>query len=128
MVWKVDRGEGKMKQVLLTIMFCLLMSNIANAECAWVLWKMKRITTYGANTAPITEWSRVVVVPDFKECRMNQLGAFRAELNLSKMDILGSVESSEGVEGGPSKISVHFKGTSEDIEFQCLPDTIDPRK
>lgn len=27
-----------MKKVLMAVFFCLLVSNMAKAECAWVLW------------------------------------------------------------------------------------------
>jgi hypothetical protein len=119
-----------MKGFLLVIMFCFSVST-ANAECAWVLWKLKTVYIYNTkrHDKPLhTEWSRVVVVPDYKECRMNQLSAFRAEVALARTNQPDSIDSLEGLEGGPSRISVRFKTGYEEIEFQCLPDTIDPRK
>jgi hypothetical protein len=120
-----------MKKVLLVIILCLLMRSIANAECAWVLWKIHRFYIDNVNlpeSARHTEWSRVVVVTNYKECRMNQLSTLRAEVALSKVFHPDSIDSWEGLEGGPSNITLHFKGGYEVIEFQCFPDTIDPRK
>lgn len=46
-----------MKKVLMAVIFCLLVSNMAKAECAWVLWT-KTETLLKESLLPI-EWVKI---------------------------------------------------------------------
>jgi len=113
-----------MKSLLvgLAIIFCLLMSNIANAQCGWVLW-----TSQHFGDERTGAWTIDSAFPNYELC-IKELNR-----NLEGMK--------KGFEKTPrAKINSFNYGFSVDIKdesgkekhfqflFKCLPDTIDPRK
>jgi hypothetical protein len=56
-----------MKRVLWAIILCLLMSSIANAECAWVLWEKKVSCQLSVKWVP-GDWSINSAYPNYEMC------------------------------------------------------------
>ena len=113
-----------MKSLLvgLAIMFCLLMSNIAIAQCGWVLWSFHYLADERTCACTIDS-----AFPNYELC-MKQLNR----------NLEGMKKGFEATPGG--KINSFDYGFSVDIKdesgkekhfkflFKCLPDTVDPRK
>ena len=114
-----------MKRVLVAIIFCLFMSTIAKAECAWVLWQRDRNTT-GRNDLEILD-----AYPKYDQCKAAQKDWLEQqkmgfEQIKKRMDPLNRITT---ISTTPFRIIVDYEGGLQRIfETQCLPDTIDPRK
>ena len=132
-----------MKKIVLALMLCLSMTNIVNAQCAWVLWEQD--IAYTLLPLPKdSEWKLIMAFPKFEQCLSSQKQYFEAEklrweeqqsyyrkFSHQKLELISN--AGQGVSSlilrwweirdGEEKIS----GTREEI-FKCLPDTVDPRK
>jgi hypothetical protein len=111
--------RGKMKKVFLTIIFCLLVSTTANAQCAWVLWE---------RSYPILdEWIMIDGFQTHDQCKKAKKDAYETRkrflLNLG-------YKVTEEMEGTLSA-QLSFRGRLTSpiyTSWMCLPDTVDPRK
>jgi len=108
-----------MKLGFLTIILCLLISTIANAECAWVLWE---------RTYPVPdEWMMINGFQTYDQCEKAKKEAYETKkriLSKSGWKVLG--EEREDLLS--MELSVGGRSTSIYTGWMCLPDTIDPRK
>jgi len=107
------------------------MVNIANAQCAWVLWK-KWDYQFGKDPERVN-WTLIAAFPQYEQCMKNQIDSFE-RMRIFWTDVIEKspnknekVEAHSG-EGGPSQIIIKAKGGISIFEFYCLPETIDPRK
>ena len=64
---KNGRMWGKTRNILLALILCFLISSIANAQCAWVLWEKTEHTDFSTVGTNIN-WSVVNAAPDHKGC------------------------------------------------------------
>lgn len=55
--------------VVLALFFCLLMSNVANAQCAWVLWQKIVIGEYEKPSGWLPERG----FPTYDACKRNKI-------------------------------------------------------
>ena len=113
-----------MKSLLvgLAIIFCLLMSNVANAQSAWVLWGFQYLGDEQAGN-----WFVRSAFPNLELCTK--------ELNSNLESLKKAIEAwlrtnVSSFEGG---LLVNFRDESGKERrlvflYKCLPDTIDPRK
>jgi hypothetical protein len=91
----------KSSSVMFGILLCLLLTNIAQAECAWVLW-MKGISKQEVS------WDPIGGFPSYEQCQKAAIDAFK---DLKK----------DQSETQKERVQIKFF-------FTCFPDTIDPRK
>jgi hypothetical protein len=119
------------KTISLAAFFCLLMCDIAKAECAWVLWQ-KSDYNFGKSSEKVS-WELKGAFPQYKQCMENQTDLFE-RLRIFWTDVTTKspsknekVEAHSGV-GGPSQIIITTESGISVFDFYCLPDTIDPRK
>lgn len=117
-----------MKSLLvgLAIIFCLLMSNIANAQCAWVLWEQSEFGSSSDKTKDyFRNWTIVGAFPTSSVCLQTEEDLCKRREKLLK-------EHSSNCSCFKSWGGHTLTRTTEDgflvLEFKCLPDTIDPRK
>ena len=107
-----------MKKIFLAIIFCLLVSTTANAQCGWVLWE-------NSHPAPTEGWVIQNGFQTYDQCKKAKKDIYeRIKKEFLKMgyrviddteDLLSMELSREGVP------SIYYG-------WMCLPDTIDPRK
>lgn len=139
-----------MRRILLAIILYLLMSSIANAECAWVWWEsLSGKVNLLVSTRPYQiyegkgDWVVKKAFPNYKDCTES--------LNEYKMRMTEILEREKKYRDGlddPAEYGVkkiysivvlddgidiyYFHRTPEDahakLMWMCLPDTIDPRK
>lgn len=113
-----------MKRVLLVVLFCLFVSSITNAQCAWVLWKSTTINF--AETSK--RWEIIIAVPTYEQCLMAKKGLIQNELE-SYRKLFGSADIIS-----PDHILAYIPGPNNQrsltntLDYYCFPDTIDPRK
>lgn len=114
----------KSLSVGLAIMFSVLMSNIANAECAWVLWEKEM------RRGHLVSWKILVAHPKYDQCKAAQKDWF--EFNKTSFERMkkNRVDRIKDVGGSPFYLVVidYEDNMQRVFESQCLPDTIDPRK
>jgi len=96
-----------MKRILLAIIFCLFVSSIANAECAWVLWEGR-----DKNIGSDTIWTIESAFPSYKLCT----DRIKNICGTASMD-----------DSSYTCAKFNFLGYAA-WYYKCLPDTIDPRK
>lgn len=115
-----------MKSILVTlgIISCLVMSNIVNALCAWVLWEQRAYYRI-ENDNPIERkyWEIIGAFPKYEQCLERKKVLFT--------NIKEQVRKSDPkVDAVPFELVIeHFTETSSLHHlFICLPDTIDPRR
>lgn len=104
--------------------------NIANAECAWVLWEKWEVA--GIKDGKLTTdvlWTLVVATPKYEQCLEKQEGLFErikkgADEDKEKYDTISEITAV------PFTLVIkRFKsGEGSSHTLYCLPDTIDPRK
>lgn len=119
-----------MKRVLLTIIFCLFASSMANAQCAWVLYE--RVSHNLGHKEG--KWELRIAFPSYNEC----LEAKESEVRALGEMMGGWPKFEERNQGnkGWVKINPGFNVILWDEkrqeftiwEYQCFPDTINPRK
>jgi hypothetical protein len=104
------------------------MSNIANAQCAWVLWKSSKFIS---NLQEVS-WELISAVPTHGQCLEMKEVLFEQEkiaykkLKTDMPDL--KIEMILVKPEIPDHISVVFQDRVQWLDYQCLPDTIDPRK
>jgi hypothetical protein len=110
--------------VISAILFCLFVSSIANAQCAWVLWQ-QRVYYRIEYDNPIERkyWEVMAAFPSYEQC----LERKRVLFTKIKESIR---KSNPKVDAVPFELVIeHFTEISSLHHiFMCLPDTIDPRK
>jgi len=110
-----------MKSLLigLAIIFCVLIGNIANAQCAWVLWlkHCSFITKSGENMR--CEWTLEEAYPIYEQCMKARENSWTGYKQM--------FPKSEGVPFGYLNLSKESEKALT-INFHCFPDTVDPRK
>jgi hypothetical protein len=97
---------------------------MANAECAWVLWKSST-TNYDEKSK---RWEIITAVPVYEKCIEGKNYLVKNDLESYKK----LYEGADVTSSSPDHILVvKKKGESiafESLDYFCLPDTIDPRK
>jgi hypothetical protein len=112
-----------MKRILLTIMFCLFLSSIANAKIAWVLWWSNSNDGY-------FHWQVVNFFPSYEECKQAQ----RIKCEWAKKFSFGGgtadITVDHIIDMCPDYFVIFYIGSSHErkIDCKCLPVNIDPRK
>jgi hypothetical protein len=107
-----------MKRILLVLGFCLFVSSMADAECAWVLWK--KYERVGENRT--VNWEVISAVPQYQDCLKMQKRVLYGEKAFWKKNLKESVEITDWM------ISIKTKDGIGMLTYECLPDTTDPRK
>ena len=87
--------------VVFGILLCLLLTNITQAECAWILWMQ------GRSRQDVT-WDPISGFPSYEQCQKAAVDAFKD----AKKD---------QSEAEKERVQIKFY-------FKCFPDTFDPRK
>jgi hypothetical protein len=135
-LWGKERGlemakkNEKMKRVLLTIFFCLLISSIANAQSPSVLWEQVQVMEikHGALSED-SQWTLLKAAPTPEQCIEAQRQVF--EVRKNEYTALKGSQPWMEIFTNPYK-SITIRSSLERILisniFDCLPDTTDPRK
>jgi len=119
-----------MKKILLALLFCLSMTNIVNAQSAWVLWEKFYINEEGKIytleegkkvKVDKVEWKVVNAYPTYEDCVGGQMANFLYTPEQKGFKVFSKPFEYESVKKQDGKLSVLH-------ELKCLPDTIDPRK
>ncbi len=115
-----------MKKIFLTVIFCLFMSTIANAQCAWVLWELLELATFTSGNVKHNEfWIFVEATQKYEQCLENQKRLFE--------EVKNRLAQEKNPKQKFETVPYRFIVVSSDYHrnshtFYCLPDTIDPRK
>ena len=118
-----------MKRILLAIIFCLFVSGVANAQCAWVLWEKWEVA--GIKDGKLTTnvlWTLIVATPNYDQCLEKQEGLYErikngADEDKKKYDTILEIEAVPFT----LVIERYRSGRFSSNTLYCLPDTIDPR-
>jgi hypothetical protein len=118
-VQRNHRRRGKVKKFLIAIIFSFIMSSMAEAECAWVLWlkHCSFVAKTGENLK--CEWELNEAYPTHEQCMSVRENIWTG---YKKMFL-----KSDGVPFGYLNLNKD-SDTALTIDFRCFPDTIDPRK
>jgi hypothetical protein len=122
------------RRVFLLVTVCLLASAApAFGECAWVLWKSTEHSGFGSPFEPkvTTVWEIKRSVPEHAICEEVLEAVWRIEVNSEKERQgprfrLNWDDRAVGWYGkgiGPPGIGEWY----QEVQYKCLPDTIDPR-
>ena len=113
----------------LIVAVMLLAPQLAAAECAWVLWEK---TTYASEAAkllhrtgnePYVVWTRPEILKTQPVCSAALTKLWRER---QRADVLAPLI--EKTETEPRRVTTIWKQDGYTMwEFECLPDTIDPR-
>jgi len=113
-----------MKKILLATIFCLFMSSVANAQCAWVLWKSTTINLGEKGK----RWKIIIAVPTYKQCLTAKSDLIESDIETyRKLFNSADVTSPDHILAytpGPK----NQRGLINTLDYYCFPDTIDPRK
>lgn len=98
-------------------------AEVSNAQCAWVLWTKEYLVTAEKITV---EWKLESAYPQFGTCAMMKKRVLEDASKMWK-------EASEGasnlnLEVTDNSITVKKENSLLVISYECLPDTVDPRK
>ena len=105
-------------------------SELCKAECAWVLWTKTEKTIFKPNPNYSERWEIMGAVPKYEHClRMKQEVFEKRSGAYTEGKSKGGFPGLE-VKVDPSITAIFLSGQNllEVIKFNCLPDTIDPRK
>jgi hypothetical protein len=120
-----------MKRFFLAIIFCLFLGSVANAQSAWVLWKRVSHNLIDKEG----KWELKIAFPTYNEClevkesELRDTGktakAWKEVMNEENQGNRSWVRINPGVnvivwDEKESKFTIY--------EYNCFPDTIDPRK
>lgn len=100
------------------------MSNIVNAQCAWVLWTQEGNRVEEKWYPP--RWQIHSAFPTYDLCmqnRIKELNRYKEIYIYNKIDI--------SMYGDGSGFAIHNRNLNRlefSYESKCLPDTLDPRK
>jgi len=124
------KKNEKMKRVLLATFFCLLMSSTANAQPARVLWEQVQVMEIKNGTlSENSQWTRLEVAPTYEQCIEAQRRVF--EVRKNEYAVLKGSQPWMEIFANPYKsitIRPSLEPTLISNIFDCLPDTIDPRR
>ncbi len=110
-----------MRRILLVTLHCLLaLATSASADCAWVLWSQPYTRSPGARAGlgiASGRWALQIAYPSVAECTdAIDLRAAFARKNRYRV-----------VRDTSTKLFLMEETAQEGAEWQCLPDTVDPR-
>lgn len=128
-------------RVVLLLMLCLMLfATCADAECAWVLWSRTEDDRYQTRT----DWLNHAAYPSYTRCWGRIMGytgipvegslldwwywmrgAGRYDRRMQTKDIAHMKENDVYMGGRDNGVLIVTQHTT--TEFQCLPDTVDPR-
>ena len=112
-----------MKRILLAIILVICFTGVANAQCAWVLWtKVAQVTAEKITV----EWKLESAYPQFGTCIIMKKQVLEDASKLWKEASKGA--SNINLEITDNSITVKKENSNLIISYECLPDTIDPRK
>jgi len=127
---EMAKNNEKMKRVLLTIFFCLLMSSTANAQAGLVLWEQVQVMEIKNGTlSENSQWTLLEAAPTPEQCIEAQKRVFEVRKN-NYLVLKGSKPWIE-VFTTPYKsvtIRTSLEPTLISNILYCLPGTTDPRK
>ena len=110
-----------MKKIFLVLLLCLSITNIANAQCAWILWE--KVENPSARF--FLEWTMKNGYKTHEQCQKAKKNAYETTKTAFLKNGYRVIDDTEdllmmgvGREGIPSIYHA----------WMCLPDTVDPRK
>jgi hypothetical protein len=109
-----------MKRILLAIIFCLLVSSIANAQCAWILWEKSHPNISN-------KWMMRNGFQTYDQCKKAKRDAYET----TKKGFLSLKMGYRIIADTEDWLSMGLSGEglpSIYYSWMCLPDTLDPRK
>lgn len=109
-----------MKIFFLVILLILFIGDMANAQCAWVLWKKVSEGALDLNA----KWELENAVPTYNMCLdllVDRVESIKAMWADDPDYTILAFFSSVTLRNKSKRHSTYFN-------FQCFPDTIDPRK
>ncbi len=116
----IERGS-KMKIILLSLLLYLFMTNVVNAQCAWILWESTNVVDDSS-----LRWHVSDAFPSHEKCKQAQ------QTKCKKSKKVLTEQRAKNVTVGddcPDLLTVVYPNSSYILfGFLCLPDTIDPRK
>lgn len=127
---EMAKKNEKMKKVFLAIFFCLLISSKANAQSARVLWEQVQVMEIKHGTlSENSQWTLLKAAPTPEQCIEAQRQVF--EVRKNEYAVLKGSQSWMEIFANPYKsitIRPSLEPTLISNIFDCLPDTIDPRR
>lgn len=126
----MPQRNKKMKQVLLALFFCLLMSGTANAQSGLVLWEQVQVMEIkNGALSENSQWTLLGAAPTPEQC----IEAQRRVFEVRKNDYLALKGSKPWmvIFTTPYKCITTRQGLEPTLIsniFYCLPYTTDPRK
>jgi hypothetical protein len=105
-----------MKRMILAILIMVMFLALgeARADGAWVLW-------FRTNCLSDFKWERIEAFTSSESCKQAQ----RIECKM----ILAPIKGTDILNGCPSYVTFVYKnGTTCEMDWICLPESIDPRK
>jgi len=124
------KKNEKVKQVLVAIFFCLLMSGTANAQSGLVLWEQVQVMEIkNAALSVNSQWTLLKFAPTYAQC----IEAQRQVFEVRKNDYIALKESLPQMQvwTTPVKAITIRQGLEPTLLssiFHCLPGTDDPRE
>jgi hypothetical protein len=116
--------------ILAALLAVLAFASSAGAECAWALWVRHTFVNVGGKAIDTRAWELESAVPAYATC--HEAARQRARRMTEPSPDATNVKERKVSEliGGGFIVSTDFKEpeySASSVEFQCFPDTIDPR-
>ena len=111
---------GVILVVWLTIFgYGCLVVNIANAQCAWLLWKSTTINVDETSK----RWEIIIAVPTYEQCSIA-----KKDLIQNELEVYRKLFKSADVTSPDHILAVMREGVINTLDYYCFPGTVDPRK
>lgn len=108
-----------------TILLLICFSSVANAQCAWVLWKHVDNNINGQQS-----WELIKAFPKNEQCIQRQQQEFESDKETFTTTTNPSLKMTL-IKGDDIDSYMFYRSRDHAqiiIKLMCLPDTIDPRK
>jgi hypothetical protein len=127
---EMAKKNEKVKQVLLAVFLCLLMSGVANAQSSLALWEQVQVMeNKNGALSETSEWTRLGGFLTYEDCTEAQTQVF--EVRKNDYTALKDSFPQRQIWTTPEKSITVRLGLDRSLIssiFHCLPETIDPRK